>query len=381
VITVLALPGLAAPSPAGPGSTLFAYIGTYTGEKSKGIYVARFNPRSGAFTGLTLAAELPNPSFLAVHPKLPVLYAISEIDSFEGQRAGSVSAFQIDPVSGKLTLLNRAACGGSGPCHLSLDAEGRMLLVANYGGGSVAALTLASDGRLGRLGSVIQHSGSSINKDRQGGPHAHQIVPDPSGRFALACDLGLDQVKVYRCDSSSATLQPNDPPFGVVIPGAGPRHLAFRPDGRVAYVVNELNSSVTVMSFDADRGTLAQIQTVPTLAPDFKGENYCAEVQVHPSGRFLYASNRGDDSIAVYRIDPATGKLGYVANEPTGGKTPRYIGLDPSGRWVVSANQGSDSITVFQVEGESGRLFRKQEELKVATPVCMLFVPAGGNPR
>lgn len=351
------------------------YFGTYTGPKSQGIYVSRFDARTGQLSVPELAAETRNPSFLAVHPNRRQLYAVGEIGDFAGQRAGAVSAFAIEPRTGALTLLNQQSSGGQGPCHLSLDAKGKFLLVANYGGGSIASLPLRQDGSLAEAVTVIQHAGSSVNPQRQAGPHAHFITMDPANRFALACDLGLDKVLGYRLDVNSGKLIPNDPPFAVVAPGAGPRQLAFSRDGKFVFVLNELSSSLTAFAYAARRGTLTELQTLSTLPQGFSGNSSCAEVEMHPSGKFVYASNRGHDSIAVFAVEKATGRLTLVEHQPTQGKTPRHFAIDPTGRWLLAENQSSNNVVVFEIDKKTGKLRPTGQTVEVSSPVCAVFVP------
>lgn len=349
------------------------YIGTYTGKgTSRGIYTATFEAGSGKLGAPELAAETTNPSFLALHPKRRLLYAVGEMDRFEGKRSGAVAAYEIG-ANGKLTFLNRKGSEGTGPCHLSVDGTGRWVLVANYGSGSVAALAIEPDGRLAGAGPIIQNEGSSINRERQAGPHAHYIAPDPGNAFVLSCDLGLDEVLVYRLGDQKPVLVPNNPPFVKVTPGSGPRHLAFHPDGRHVYLANELASTLTVFEYQAASGTLKELQTAAMLPPEFKGQTTAAEVQVHPSGKFVYASNRGHDTLAVFAVEEKSGKLALVQHQSSGGRTPRHFALDPSGRWLLSANQDSDNIVVFSVAADSGRLTPTGQEVKVGAPVCVVF--------
>jgi 6-phosphogluconolactonase len=354
-----------------------AYFGTYTGAKSKGIYAASFDAASGQLGAPELAVETKSPSFLAVHPNERFLYAVGEGTTLEGKRSGAVSAFALDKPSGKLSLLNQQPSGGLGPCHLSLDSKGRCLLVANYGGGSVALLPVRKDGSLGEPVSTIQHVGSSVNPQRQAGPHAHFITPSPDDRFALCSDLGLDQVLVYRLDSKRAMLVANDPPFVSVKPGAGPRHLAFLPNGKSGFVINEMASSITAFAYDAKRGMLTERQTVSTLPAGHPGTSTsCAEVAVHPSGKFVYGSNRGHDSIVAFAVNAKSGGLNYVAHEPTGGKTPRHFAIDPTGQWLLAENQASDNVVVFRIDLQSGRLSSTGQTVEVPSPVCAVFVGA-----
>jgi 6-phosphogluconolactonase len=358
-----------------PEGSMLVYIGTYTGSKSQGIYVSRFDPTTGSLSQPELAAEAKNASFLALHPDRRLLYAVGEVDTFGGKQAGSVSAFRIDSKSGKLDLLNQQPSGGTGPCHLAVDAAGKCILVANYGSGSIAALPIQAGGKLGEPSAIIQHQGSSLNPQRQTGPHAHFITSDPANRFVLACDLGLDKVLVYRFDPAKAALQPNEPASISLKAGAGPRHLAFHPNGRLAYVINEMGSTLTVFAYDAKRGALRELQSLSTLPGSFKGNNTCAEVQIHPSGKFVYASNRGHDSIALFGVEPETGKLIELGHQSTGGKTPRHFALDPAGKWLLAENQDSDTIVVFRVDSQTGKLTATGSPLHVGAPVCVLFVP------
>jgi len=361
---------------------LLVYFGTYTGSESKGIYVSRFDAKTGALTPPELAVETESPSFLAVHPLGRFLYAVNEVGEFQGRPAGSASAFAIEPVTGKLTLLNQSSSKGAAPCHATVDRTGRSLLLANYTGGSVAALPIGSDGRLGEATAFVQHVGSSVNAQRQTAPHAHSIDLDTANRFVLVDDLGLDKVLIYRFDPARGTLEPNTPPSVSLAPGAGPRHLAFHPDGRHVYVINELHTTITGFNYDAERGTLSEPKTVSTLPGDVapRPEYSTAEIQVHPNGRFLYGSNRGHDSIAVFAVDPRTGALTPIEHVPTQGKTPRHFTLDPTGTHLLVANQGSGSVVVFRIDSESGRLKTTGQTLRVPSPVCVTFAGAPRRP-
>ena len=355
------------------GSKYVIYVGTYTDKGSKGIYAYSFDPGDGESKPLGLAGETANPSFLAVDANGKHLYAVNEIDNFDGSHSGALSAFTIDQVTGRLTLLQQVSSSGADPAHLSLDKTGRYLLVANYTSGSIAVFPVLGDGRLGPRSAFVQHAGSSVNKERQAGPHAHAIQSSNDNQFVLAADLGLDQLLVYRFDSKSGSLTPDDPAFVRTSPGAGPRHFAIAPSGKFVYLVNEMASSVTVFAYSAGSGRLQERQNISTLPPDFKTENTTAEIEVDALGKFLYASNRGDDSIAVFAINPQDGKLTLVERVPTGGKTPRHFALDPTGKWLFAANQDSNSITVFSVDPQTGRLTPTPHVLRVASPVCVVF--------
>jgi 6-phosphogluconolactonase len=354
---------------------LRVYIGTYTGPKSNGIYLSSLDLATGKLSDAVVAAETTSPSFLAVHPSKKFLYAVGEISDFQGKKAGGVSAFAIDPASGKLALLNQQTSGGAGPCHLVVDATGKAVLVANYGGGSVESIPLGADGKLGEPATFIQHKGSSVNKSRQESPHGHSINVDPTNRFAVAADLGLDQVLVYKFDAATAKLTPNDPPFTAVAPGSGPRHFAFHPGGKYAYVINEITCTVTAFEYDSAKGKLTEIQTITTLPHEVRPGYSTAEVVVHPSGKFLYGSNRGHDSIAVFSIVAANGTLTAVEHEPTQGKTPRNFAIDPTGKFLLAENQGSDTIVVFNIDQTTGKLDPTGHKIEVPSPVCVRFVP------
>lgn len=374
----LCLLGCALVSPsaqAADPASLRLYIGTYTGPKSKGVYTSTLDLATGKLSTAELAVELKNPSFLAVHPQDPtLLYAVSEVDDAQGKPSGGVAALKRDPATNRLTVLNAELSGGAGPCHLNVDATGRHVLVANYGGGSVAALPIVAGGKLGPATSVIAHQGNSVNPQRQKEPHAHSINLDPANRFAFAADLGLDQVLVYAFDPQAGTLARHEPPFAKVTPGAGPRHFAFRPDGKFAYVINELGNTITVFEYAADKGVLKVVQDISTLPAGHTEPSYTAEVVVHPSGKFVYGSNRGHDSIAMFTVDPATGLLTAQGQEPTRGKAPRNFVVDPTGRWLLAENQGSDTIYVFAIDQATGRLKETGSPLSVPTPVCVRFV-------
>ena len=361
-------------SVAANAADFLVYVGTYTGPKSKGIYVYRMNDQ-GKLTSLGLAAETVNPTFLALHPKKPLLYAISEIGNFQGKSAGGASAFCIDADSGKLTLLNEESAGGAGPCHLVVDKAGKNLLLANYGGGSVTSLPIREDGSLGASTAFIQHHGASVNPQRQKEPHGHCIILDAANQFALACDLGLDKVLIYKFDAAKGTLTPNEPAFGSLKPGAGPRHIAFGPKEKFAYVINELNSTMSAFRYNAKEGSLTEIETLSTLPEDFKGNNSCAEVAVHPNGKFLYGSNRGHNSIVIYSLDSSSGRMKLVGHQSTQGRTPRNFAIDPTGRFLLAANQDSNDVFVFRIDRKTGSLTPTGEKVELGSPVCVQFVP------
>ena len=358
---------------AGAGNYLL-YVGTYTGGGSEGIYSCRFDAANGEMSSPRLAAATANPSFLAIDPTGRFLYAVNELDTYRGEPAGAVSVFMIEQESGHLTLRQQVSSLGAGPAHVSLDRSARYLLVANYNGGSVAVLPIGEDGRLGPRSALVQHAGSGVNPQRQAGPHPHSMQVTGDNRFVLAADLGLDKVFVYRFDADTGGLAPGSPGFVDVDPGAGPRHLAMAPSGRFVYGLNEMASTVTVFAFDPGPGTLRGVQTIPTLPGGFSGKNTAAEIVVAASGRFLYVSNRGHDSIAVFSIDQESGTLTSLEWVPSGGRTPRNFVIDPTGRWLLAANQDSNGITLFRIDQGSGRLTSTGRSLRVGSPVCLRFV-------
>ena len=352
------------------GGDYFLYAGTYTRRASKGIYGWRLHAADGKLEAIGLAAETSNPSFLAVHPNGRFLYAANENNN------GTVSAFAIDRATGKLAALNQVSSKGSGPCHVSLDAKGKWLFAANYNSGSIASYAVKGDGALSEAVSAVQHAGSSVNRQRQSGPHAHCVVASPDGRFLLAADLGLDEVLVYRI-GGDGSLTPNDPPFGKVAPGSGPRHIAFSRDAHFAYVVSEMIPGVTVFRYDGRRGALESIQAISSLPDDWTGAKSGAEIALQPGGAFLYSSNRGADSIAAFRVDLDRGTVRAAGRFPSGGKTPRNFAIDPTGKWLFAANQDSDSIVKFAMNAKTGALTPAGDVLEAGAPVCIVFAVAG----
>jgi 6-phosphogluconolactonase (cycloisomerase 2 family) len=348
------------------------YVGTYTepdrGGRGQGVHVYAMDQASGELAPLQVVPGVANPHFLALHPGRAFLY------STNGGDTSAVSAFAIDRASGRLTPLNRQPSPGPGPTHLAVEPGGRWVVVANYAGGSVALYPLVADGRLGPHADFRRHDGpTGPNTRRQDGAHAHVAVFDGSGERVLVCDLGLDRTFVYRLDAAAGRLVPNDPPFAPAHPGAGPRHLAFHPSGRVVYVINELDSTISVFGYDGATGRLEPRQVAPLLPEGWSGENIAAEVVVHPSGRFVYGSNRGHDSIALFAVEAADGRLRAIGHQPTGGRTPRHFDLDPSGRFLYAANQDSDNLVVFRVDDANGLLTATGHRVEVGTPSCVLF--------
>ena len=368
-------------SQGGDGGSMRVYLGTYTGPKSKGIYVVEMDRKTGKLGTPRLAAETPSPSYLALHPDGKHLYAVNELDTFDGQKTGAVSAFEIRADDGTLRPLNQQPSGGAGPCHLAVDKAGKSLLVANYGAGSIELVQINSDGSLKAptASSVVQHQGSSVDKARQEGPHAHCVLVTPESRGAdgraLVADLGLDQILVYRFDPRGR-LTPGDPPFARAAPGSGPRHIAFGRSGKFVYVNNEMASTLTAYSYDPGSGAMSQLQTVSTLPEGFdKSKNSTAELAVRPDGQFAYVSNRGHNSIAIFRIDPQSGRLTPAGHQSTQGKTPRGFGIDPSGEFLVAGNQDSDTVVVFRIDGASGALTPTGPATAVPSPVSVTFLP------
>jgi 6-phosphogluconolactonase len=354
-----------------PAKELLIYVGTYTSGKSEGIYICRLDLSSGELKHFGAARGIVNPSFLAIDRQRRHLYAVNEIAEFGGKPGGAISAFRIDPESGSLAFINQQASLGAGPCNLTIDGTGKFVLAANYDGGSIVVLPI-KDGGLGAPVDMVQHHGSSVNPDRQQGPHAHCILLDRSNRFVFVPDLGLDRVMIYKFDSRTGNLTPNEQPWAQLKPGAGPRHFAFHPNDRWAYVINELDSTMTAFAYDQAHGMLKETQTISTLSASFSGKNSCADLHVSSSGRFLYGSNRGHDSIVVFSIDQATGKLELVEHVSTQGKTPRNFAIDPTGAFLLAANQDSDSIVTFRIDPASGKLSPTGHTIEIPTPVCVL---------
>jgi len=354
----------------------FLYVGTYTKGESKGIYGFRYDSRSGRLSPLGLVAETANPSFLAVDPTHKFLYAVNELQDYKGAKSGAITAYAIDRKTGKLSRLNEVASRGEDPCYISLDKTGKFVLVANYTSGNIAVFPVQKDGSLGEASAFVQHRGSGPNHERQEGPHAHWIETTSDNRFAVVADLGLDKLLVYRFDASKGTLTPNDPPAADLPPSSGPRHVAFTPDKRFAYSVNELKSTVTAFSFNAAQGVLKPFQTISTLPKDFSRENDTAEIHVAANGKFLYASNRGHDSIAEFSIDRKTGRLAFLHTFSTQGRTPRNFELDPTGSRLLVANEDTGDIFVFRLDPSDGReMLATDDSVKVPSPVSLRFVP------
>lgn len=353
----------------------WVYVGTYTGAKSKGIYAFRFDSQNGQAGEPMLAAEVANPSFLALAPNGRTLCAVGELGSFQGKKTGAVSAFAINRATGQLTLLNQVPSGGPGPCHVTFDATGRWALVANYSGGSVASFPVRTDGSLGDAVSFHQHQGASVNPRRQEGPHAHGATLDPANRLLVVPDLGLDKLMLYDFDAATGKLTPHEPPFVSTQPGSGPRHFVFSPDGRHGYAINEMASTITAYAYNRKAGSFKELGTASTLPEDFRGESTTAEIEVHPTGKFVYGSNRGHDSIAVFARNGRLGTLKGLEHVPTQGAVPRSFAVDPSGKWLWVANQNSDNLVLFRIDPQQGTLQPTGTQVKVGAPVCVKYSP------
>ena len=347
-------------------------IGTYTSGRSEGVYVYRLDPATGALShACTMAAD--NPSFVEFSPSGDFLYAINEISELNGQPGGGITAFVLDRSNGQLRQLNQQSTVGTGPCHVHIDRSGTYALAANYGGGSACMLPIEADGSLGPATDFIQHEGSSVDPARQQGPHAHMITTDPSNNFVFVPDLGLDKIVIYRLDLEGGKLLPHG--HAAVAPGAGPRHLDFHPNERWAYLINEMANTATAFNYDANTGTLTETQTISTLPEDCDQVSHTADIHVHPSGRFLYGSNRGHDSLAIYAIDQDDGTLRLVDITSTQGGNPRNFAIDPSGTFLFAGSQDDDCITTFSIDSTSGRLAATGQVAKVGGPVCLKLIP------
>ena len=380
----------------------FVYVGTYTGFKfvrrsktngvgeshSKGIYVSRFHADTGELGEAQLAAEMINPSFLTISPNHRFLYAVSEDPYSVGpplDHASYVSAFAIDSSTGKLRLLNTVPTSGTSTCFISMDKTGKFVLMANFGSGSVSVVRVKADGSLGELASFIQDVGHSVNQFIQTEPHPHSILVSADNRYAIVSDLGTDKILAFRFDSNTGMLSPPGPPSASVYPGGGPRHFAFDPAGKFGYQLSEMSGVVDVLAFDSSKGTLTTVQRAQTMPHDFFGINHSGEIEVHPSGKFLYESNRrtstddewGLDTIGVFAIDPSKGTLTPVQASPTGGIMPRSFTIDPTGKYLLAANQISNNVVIYAIDGATGQLSKTGREIAVDTPVCLKFVPAG----
>ena len=345
---------------------ILVYIGTYTRGDSEGIYVYNLDLSCGSLQYSSKIEGVDNPSFLAMDPRRRYLYAVNE-----QAPDGRVSAFAIDPGSGGLSFLNQQPTGGSLPCYLVVDQSGKFVLLSNYGSGSVAVFAIEEDGSLGAMTDLVRHQGSSVDEERQQGPHAHCVVLDRAGRHAFSADLGADQVKIYHFDAAAGKLRPGDPPAVETEPGVGPRHFTFHPGGKFAYLINELGSTMSAFTYDEERGALEQIQTLSTLPAEFTAYNHSADLHVEPSGKFLYGSNRGHDSLAIYGVDESSGRLTFLGNESTRGGGPRNFAIDPGGTYLLAANHDNDNVVTFRIDRNSGMLEATGHVAHVPSPVCL----------
>ena len=370
-------------SDSAPKNATLVYVGTYTGTpaKSQGIYLfwlraeGNESSQNATLVPLGVAAETESPSFLTLDSKRRLLFCANETDSFNGKSGGGVSAFAIDSTTGKLKLINQQSSVGKGPCHVVLDKAGKNLFVANYDSGNIAVLPVSADGRLGEATCVIQDTGKGPNPARQEGPHAHCVTLSPDNRFAFVCDLGTDKVMIFKFDAAHGQLTPNEPPFVPVKPGAGPRHLVFHPNGKFAYLINEINSTLSTFAYDKKSGSLKELQTVSSLPENYKGPNKAAEIGIVPSGKFLFVSNRGNDTVMSFAIDLKKGTLDRVGEQSTGGKTPRHFGIQPSGKHLAICNQDSNTVLVCGIDPDNGHLKPSGVFTDVPSPACAIFLP------
>jgi 6-phosphogluconolactonase len=355
---------------------LSLYIGTYTNKGSDGIYLASFDAKTGAISQKLSVKNVVQPSFLAVSNNGKFVYAVNETDDFDAQKSGYVSAFSVDPKTGDLRLLNKQTTKGGAPCHISLTTDGKFAVVANYTGGNVALFPIGADGSLEPASDSAQHSGSGPRKDRQEAAHAHSATFDRQNRFVFAADLGIDKIVIYRLDTQSKKLTGSQSQtYFLTKSGAGPRHFTFHPNDKLAFVINELDSTITSLSFDEKSGSLSEVQTVPTLPAGYSGSSTCADIHVSPDGNFVYGSNRGHDSLVVYKIDQSTGQLEFVEHVSCGGRKPRNFVIDPTGNYLLAANQDSNSVVVFKRDVQTGKLTKTDKSLTIPTPVCLKFAP------
>lgn len=366
-------------------SELFMYVGTYTESikfgtgdifegKGKGIYSFRVDLATGKLEQIGCTEGVINPSYLAIHPSGTSLYAVNEMKEYEGAASGSVSSFALDRSSGKLMLLNKQPSYGTDPCHILVDGSGKNVIVANFASGSFSSYPILPDGSLAEAATTIQHQGTSIDQNRQTGPHAHSVLLDENNRFAYVADLGMDRIMIYKWKADRCKFTPASQPWFPVKPGAGPRHFALHPTGKYLYLINELDSTIAGYERDRTTGALHEIQIVTTLPTDFPGQNSCADLHLTPDGNFLYGSNRGHNSLVIYRVDPKTGLLRFIGHESTGGKTPRNFAIEPSGNYLYAANQDSGTIVHFTIDRNEGTLQATGDVTEVPTPVCIQFL-------
>lgn len=368
LLLALLLSLLAAPAMAGK---MFVYFGSAGSGADTGFYLANFDTETGKLSTPVFLQAAVAPTYFVIRPDGKRLYTCNSAPG------SSVSAYAIDPKAAKLTFLNEKPSGGGDPCYVSLDATSHYLMVANYGGGNIAVFALRPDGSIGERTAFVQHTGSSVNRSRQSEAHTHSVRVDPTNGFVLAADLGADKVFIYRFDAKTGTLQPNDPPFASAPPGAGPRHMAFSPDGRFLYVISELGNTINRFAWDSDRGYLTRYESVSALPETYAETSYCAEILVHPGGRFVYATNRGHNSVAGFSVQVKTGRLTLIQHLATQGKTPRNCEIDPTGKWLIVSNQDSGTVVVFHIDRHTGRLTQTGEPVTVPAPYCERFLSVG----
>jgi 6-phosphogluconolactonase len=372
VLSVGCVSSAATPEP----KTYRVYFGTSAEQEQGGIYMALFDMQTGQLGKAVHVGHAPRTGFIAIHPDGRHIYSTGANTEFDGIKTGAVNAFRITEPDGSLVKINARSSGGLGVCHVSIDPTGKNVLVANYSGGSCSVLPIQPDGSLAPASFTQKHTGSSIHPKRQTAAFTHSINCDPAGRFAIVADLGMDKILIYRFDASAGTLTPNDPPFVAIEPGGGPRHFTFHPSGKFAYADLELSNKVVAFQYDADKGALKEIQTLSTLPDGFTGESTTSEILTTPDGRFLYVGNRGHDSLAIFSIDPASGKLTAIGHESTRGKVPRNFNIDPTGTYLLAANLQTGNVVVFRINRETGQLEFTGSEIKVPEPICIRFLAA-----
>jgi 6-phosphogluconolactonase len=354
---------------------MLVIFGTQRNAPNVGLSIAHFDSDTGVLLPPSLALATPAPAYFVLSADQKFIYSCNAIDTYQGKHSGSVSAYAIDPAAEKITFINSQPSGGADPSYISLDQQGTHALVANYKDGNFEVLKINPDGSVGDRTAFVQDTGKSINPQRQSHAYAHSIRLDPTGRFAIACDLGVDKVFISRYDGNAGTLTAADPPFATVEPGSGARHPVFHPNGKWLYVITEMGSSIVLFDWDAAHGTLTHVQTISSLPAGFKGTSAAAEIQVHPNGKFVYASNRGDNSIGVFAVDPNNGKLSEIQHISTQGRTPRNFTFDPTAKWLLVTNHDSNNGMVFSVDAQSGKLAPQGKPVAIPYPFCERFLP------
>ncbi|MBN1301855.1 MAG: lactonase family protein [Melioribacteraceae bacterium] len=355
-------------------SEMYFFVGTYTDGDSQGIYQYKINTKSGELHFVNATGDVVNPSYLALNADNKFIYAVNEVDNFDTSGSGSITAFSINNETKKLEKLNTISSRGAHPCYISVDQTNRFVCTANYSGGNLSVIPILTDGSLSHDSFVVMHRGSGINEMRQGGPHVHFVDFDVDGQYMYAVDLGIDRIVTYKLDYIGGNVEPTEYPFTELKPGAGPRHLSFTPDNKFAYVINELDNTIVSFKVDRSTGSLQQLATYNTLPDGFEGTSYCADIHVHPSGKYLYGSNRGHNSIVIFKIDESSGALRLIGHEPAKGDWPRNFAIDPTGKFLLVANQKSDNIFVFRINQETGALEYTSHSAEVPSPVCIRFM-------